>query len=361
MHRMTARNIAIISPMRPRFAALSGAGAFAAAIIAKYSGTEAFPFSGETLIYFNALNRQLEEEKKLRDSMELTLRLMITRRLIVDGKFSDITVTKQLIPAVTTNIERSLQYLRVADSGAYTGALRALTFINSSEEFSETLLSPVIHEGSRSYRVYSVDMSALVSGIDSVNRNADSDFPAYIYRGIPNITYKNVLVDAPSVSETSVINGDTVENVASTDYHYDSENLTYKTETSESLTTDVSSIQNVQNVLNVRNTDEHNVSAPVTNISEGSSLSTSDTTNITNAPEMSENVVNVANADYHYDSENLTYKTETSETATTDVSSIQNVQNVQNTDEHNVSSPVTNISEGGSVSVSDVTNITNAP
>ena len=361
MYRMTARNIAIISPMRPGFTALSGAGAFAAAIIAKYSGTEAFPFSGETLIYFNALNRQLEEEKKLRDSMELTLRLMITRRLIVDGKLADITVTGQLIPAVTSNIERGLQYMRMTSSSAYTVALRAFTFINNSEEFSDSLSAPVIHEGSQSYRLYSVNMAALTSRIKGLTRNGDSGFPAYIYRDFPNITYKKEFIDASSKSEMSVLAGNTAESVTNTDYHYDFENLTYKTETSGTESTDVHNIQNVQNVQNVRNTDEHNVSAPVTNISEGSSLSTSDTTNITNAPDVSENVVNVANTDYHYDSENLTYKTETSETATTDVSNIQNVQNVRNTDEHNVSAPVTNISEGSSVSVSDVTNITDAP
>ena len=116
MYRMTARSIALISPMRQEFAALTKASEFAAHIIGKYSATEPFPLSGETLVYFNAMRERLEHEQKLRGDTTYILKLVIIRKLMLEGKLGDPTVTKLFLNTVSGSIERSLHYLRISDN-----------------------------------------------------------------------------------------------------------------------------------------------------------------------------------------------------------------------------------------------------
>ena len=331
---MTARNIAVISPMRQRFAALAKASDFAAAIIAKYSDTEPFPFNGETLIFFNALKNRLDEEKRLRTDIGYTLRLMIVRRLILEGRLTDPTVTKRFLPFVSERVERNLHYLRISDSSAYTKVSEVLSYIGGTVDLDESIITSVITEDLRSFRYTFVDMTALMQRFFDTHSESNSYPGNYIYNMLPGLVYRREEIsgDSPFPADNYAENvsdhDETVINTAGSNYSYNSENLTYKTENETSESTD---IRNEQNVRNISQISENNVSAPVTNF-------TSETTE-----NRSETIVNAGDNNYSYNSENLTYKTENETSESTDIRNEQNVRNISQTFENNVSAPVTNI------------------
>ncbi|MCR4780972.1 MAG: hypothetical protein K5876_07750 [Ruminiclostridium sp.] len=311
---MTARNIAMISPMRPGFAALVKASSFAADIIAKYSGTEPFPFSGETLIFFNALNRRIEDEKKRRDSVSYTLRLMMIYRLMQDGRVGDPTITKHFHTAVAGNIEQQLNYLRVTDNNAYIRALEAQNYINNTAEFGDILVSSEVNEGDRIYRSSSADIGTLVQHFFG------SVSPVYADTRLSGDARELVYVRELTESADA-------RSVRQEAYNYGSEELVFKTESSEN--TDIHNIQNIreqsQSIENVRNITEN-----TENVDNSRNIE-----NYANA-DNSEKVLNVGDTAYNYNTENLTYKTESSEsTENTDVRNIQNIreqsQSVENT------------------------------
>ena len=270
MDRITARNIAIISPMRQNFAALSKAGEFAAAIIAKYSGTESFPFTGEALVYFNALNRTLEGEKALRSSVSYTLKLLIIRRLVLDGKVADPTVTKQFLSSLSEQVERNMLWLRMTDGNAYTRLSKTIEFIDKTEDLTENIITSEITEDLRSFRYSSVDLTELeqrffgeqsesyaYSGNHIYNmltklvyrkeevhnerevspsafsfgQNLSNDAETAINTGSTNYGYGN---ESPSVIRmVTEIESDPVVNAGDEAYSYSNEKLTYKSENAD--------------------------------------------------------------------------------------------------------------------------------
>ena len=351
MYRMTARNIAVISPFRQNFPALSKAGGFAAGIIEKYSGTEAFPLNGEALVYFNALKNRLDEEKSLRDSIGCTIRLLIIHRLIAEGRLPDPTVTKQFLSFVSERVGRNMTYLRVNDSNAYTRITEAITYINKSDSFGENFITSEITENMRSYRYSSVDMTGLEQRFFGSRSDSYAYSGNYIYNTLSALVYRkeDITADAPATAPGSVYaqnlskTDETVINAGNTDYSYSTENLTYKTENETSESTE-----------SVENT----VSAPVTNITASNAEFTENSTfapvaNVTaESPELTEiteispeTVINTGDTNYSYSTENLTYKTENETAESTDIRNEQNVRNIteQQTTENTVSAPDANI------------------
>ncbi len=393
MERMTARNIALISPMRPGFAALVKASSFAADIIAKYSGTEMFPFSGDALVYFNALNHQLEEEKKLRDSINYTLHLLVLRRLILEGKAADPTVTKQFLTSVNGNIEQNLHYLRISDNNAYIRAVEAQSYINNSEEFTRNILSSEVYEGAQYYRYSTVDISPLVQRFFGDNSESYAYSGTYFYNEPPAFVYKKEIIEregssvpaegtpAPEQAETAAA----APGSESTEYSYNTENLTYKTENSvNNESTDIHSAENVQNVRNtqdIRNiqnttditrTAQDNRSLSGNAVTAAGSAAVQENADVRNIPDIretrtdgdirfiqnvqqtsgsssggalsdvsaenteisSESIINAGDTAYNYDSRNFTYRTENyAPEENTGITNVQNTQNVYNSAE----------------------------
>ena len=370
---MTARSIALISPMRQRFAALTKASKFAAEIIEKYSGTEPFPFSGETLIYFNALRESIEQEQKHRGDTTYILKLVIIRKLMLEGKLGDPTVTKLFLNTVSGSIERSLHYLRISDNNAYIRTTEAISYINNAEDLSENILLSEVREGTQLYRYSAVDIKTLTNRFFGGNSESYAYSGVYSYSEPPVFVFRKEAVEGESAPVTApethsqtlsdnvvneIIAGTPVD-AESVNYSYSSENLTYKTENtevSESSVTSVSNVQNaenvqntvsVQNIENVRNTAEAKIFAPVTNITGSTTVDNG-------------TVINAGDSNYSYNNENLTYKTENteiSESSVTSVSnvqnaenvqntvSVQNIENVRNTAEAKIFAPVTNITD----------------
>ncbi|MBR5091554.1 MAG: hypothetical protein IK093_19195, partial [Ruminiclostridium sp.] len=292
MYRMTARNIAVISPMRQSFHALTKAGAFAAAVMEKYSGTEAFPFGAETLVYLNALNKQLEDEKRLRSEIGYTLKLMIVRRLILEGKVKDPTVTGHFLSAVSERIERSMSFIRVSDSNAYTRITEALSYINSPGALENALSVSEITEDKRSYRYSSVDLTSLTQRFFGEQSASYAYSGRYAYNTLPGLVFSkedisgdSVNVREPSEDVTSVINA------GDTSYNYSTENLTYRT---ESESPEVSG-----ETVNIRNEQKTYETA----VNSGSGV-----TNV--AVNTQETVVNTGGTSYSYNTEILTYRAE---------------------------------------------------
>ena len=300
MYRMTARSIALISPMRQEFAALTKASEFAAHIIGKYSATEPFPLSGETLVYFNAMRERLEHEQKLRGDTTYILKLVIIRKLMLEGKLGDPTVTKLFLNTVSGSIERSLHYLRISDNNAYTRTTEALTYINNTDVLSENILLSEVQEGTRLYRCSAVDIKSLTNRFFGGNSESYAYSGTYTYIEPQAFVYKKEAVadrsEASPATEpysrvlsdnavNAIIAGTTVA-AGGTHYSYDNEDLTYKTDNSDGA--------NVQTALNTAGTT---VAAPAANVAENSSAST-------------ETVINAGDTHYSYENENLTYKTE---------------------------------------------------
>ena len=300
MYRMTARSIALISPMRQEFAALTKASEFAAHIIGKYSATEPFPLSGETLVYFNAMRERLEHEQKLRGDTTYILKLVMIRKLMLEGKLGDPTVTKLFLNTVSGSIERSLHYLRISDNNAYTRTTEALTYINNTDVLSENILLSEVQEGTRLYRCSAVDIKSLTNRFFGGNSESYAYSGTYTYIEPQAFVYKKEAVadrsEASPATEpylrvlsdnavNAIIAGTTVA-AGNTHYSYDSEDLTYKTDNSDGA--------NAQTALNTAGTT---VAAPAANVAENSSAST-------------ETVINAGDTHYSYENENLTYKTE---------------------------------------------------
>ena len=297
---MTARSIALISPMRQEFAALTKASEFAAHIIGKYSATEPFPLSGETLVYFNAMRERLEHEQKLRGDTTYILKLVMIRKLMLEGKLGDPTVTKLFLNTVSGSIERSLHYLRISDNNAYTRTTEALTYINNTDVLSENILLSEVQEGTRLYRCSAVDIKSLTNRFFGGNSESYAYSGTYTYIEPQAFVYKKEAVadrsEASPATEpylrvlsdnavNAIIAGTTVA-AGNTHYSYDSEDLTYKTDNSDGA--------NAQTALNTAGTT---VAAPAANVAENSSAST-------------ETVINAGDTHYSYENENLTYKTE---------------------------------------------------
>ncbi|MBQ9483246.1 MAG: hypothetical protein IJU82_03565 [Ruminiclostridium sp.] len=297
---MTARSIALISPMRQEFAALTKASEFAAHIIGKYSATEPFPLSGETLVYFNAMRERLEHEQKLRGDTTYILKLVMIRKLMLEGKLGDPTVTKLFLNTVSGSIERSLHYLRISDNNAYTRTTEALTYINNADVLSENILLSEVQEGTRLYRCSAVDIKSLTNRFFGGNSESYAYSGTYTYIEPQAFVYKKEAVadrsEASPATEpysrvlsdnavNAIIAGTTVA-AGGTHYSYDNEDLTYKTDNSDGA--------NVQTALNTAGTT---VAAPAANVAENSSAST-------------ETVINAGDTHYSYENENLTYKTE---------------------------------------------------
>ena len=335
---MTARSIALISPMRQEFAALTKASEFAAHIIGKYSATEPFPLSGETLVYFNAMRERLEHEQKLRGDTTYILKLVIIRKLMLEGKLGDPTVTKLFLNTVSGSIERSLHYLRISDNNAYTRTTEALTYINNTDVLSENILLSEVQEGTRLYRCSAVDIKSLTNRFFGGNSESYAYSGTYTYIEPQAFVYKKEAVadrsEASPATEpylrvlsdnavNAIIAGTTVA-AGNTHYSYDSEDLTYKTDNSDGA--------NVQTALNTAGTT---VAAPAANVAENSSAST-------------ETVINAGDTHYSYDSEDLTYKTDNSDGA--------NVQTALNTAGTTVAAPAANVAENSSASTETVIN-----
>ena len=231
MDRITARNIAIISPMRQNFAALSKAGEFAAAIIAKYSGTESFPFTGEALVYFNALNRTLEGEKALRSSVSYTLKLLIIRRLVLDGKVADPTVTKQFLSSLSEQVERNMLWLRMTDGNAYTRLSKTIEFIDKTEDLTENIITSEITEDLRSFRYSSVDLTELEQRFFGEQSESYAYSGNHIYNMLTKLVYRKEEVhNEREVSPSAFSFGQNLSNYAETAINTDSTNYGYGNE-----------------------------------------------------------------------------------------------------------------------------------
>ena len=328
MERMTARNIAIISPMRQRFYALSGASSFAAGIIEKYSGTEPFPISGDALVFLNALDSRLSEEQAVRHDVAYTLRLLIIHRLLVDGRLTDPTVGKSYAAAVSRDIEHRIERLRMTDNNAYIRINEAKTFIESSADFDGELLLTRLDSGDGS--IYSfVDTQTVSERFFGLQSEGHAYSGIYEHTSSPELVYKKeVGADAPQPDDflppavSNIVDGNVKTDIA--EYTYNSENLTYKTENTEQNITDISSATYVTNTSNIE--VAHEGDSTVNNVSES--------------------VVNTADTEYNYNSENLTYKTETNEQNIAEKSSATSVTNTSNTEvTHEGDSTVNNVSE----------------
>ena len=355
MDRMTARNIALISPMRSGFAALSAASAFAAGIIAKYSGTEPFPVSGESLVYFDALKRQLDDEKQLKQSVNYTLRLLIIRRLVADGRITDPTVSGRFLPAVNERIEQNLNYLRITDSNAYERIVRAMTYIENTRELGDDIFVSQISEGARIYNYTSFDIGSFADRFFGERSEGHAYSGSYAYSALPALVYKresaendgsaspgkdeydrqsftyNTEKNVSEITQNNVINAgsesvtnnaESVVNVGDKNYNYNSENLTYNTEkntfeTTQNNTVNAGSESVTNNAGNVVNVGDSNYNYNSEKLTYNTEKNVSETTqnNVINAgsenvTNNAGNVVNVGDSNYNYNSEKLTYTTE---------------------------------------------------
>ena len=329
MDRITARNIAIISPMRQNFAALSKAGEFAAAIIAKYSGTESFPFNGEALVYFNALNRTLEGEKALRSSVSYTLKLLIIRRLVLDGKVADPTVTKQFLSSLSEQVERNMLWLRMTDGNAYTRLSKTIEFIDKTEDLTENIITSEITEDLRSFRYSSVDLTELEQRFFGEQSESYAYSGNHIYNMLTKLVYRKeevhngreVSPSATSFGQNLSNYAETAINTGDTDYSYTTENLTYKTENEISENTDIQNEQNAQNVQNIHNirsvrqmiesnSADASVPAAVTNNTTINSGTTTEiykenVINIDGSETVSKTIVNTGDTDHSFSDETV--------------------------------------------------------
>ena len=377
MYRPVARNIALNTPAFRRFAAVTAASEFAEKIIAKYTGTEVFPFSGEALVFFNALGSQLEGEKRLRDSVNYTLRLLMIRRLIVDGKVSDPTVTKKFASYITGGIENGLRYIRSADSSIYIKTVQAAAHIESSELSVNEFVSGDKNGDPRSYRLSAADMRSVAERFFG-----DAGGGYYSY-AVSDIVFKREEING----SVPAVPGKTQDHVPTSSdggsYEHISKELIYRTENNVSESSETQNVRNVSE--NAEYSENTSVSAPVTvNTAENSEVSSS--VFITNATENietrngnsvvsspiinttetsetynSESVINTGDTRYDYTNEELTYKTENSVSESSGTRNIRNVsENAENIENTTFSAPVTvNTAENSEVSSSvSVTNTT---
>ena len=308
MFPTTSRNIALISPMRQRFNALSGASSFAEKIIEKYSKTEPFPFSGEALVFLKALGDKLKEEEAVRDNVSYTLKLLIVHRLLVDGKIADPTAAKSLVESVKQSISQNISYLRKTDNNAYLRMIDARSYINSAADLGEIIRTENISEKDREYIYLFVDTQILN------DRFFGSDSKSYAYSGVYNhMPAHDLIYKIEKAAEGTERIGDlllsdvteNVVNVGDTNYKYENESLTYKTENNVSENTEVGGEQTVENYAG----DSSQVSNTVINAGETNQVSNT--------------VVNAGDENYRYENENLTYKTENNVSENTEVGGIR--------------------------------------
>ncbi len=312
MFPTTSRNIALISPMRQRLNALSGASSFAEKIIEKYSKTEPFPFSGEALVFLKALGDKLKEEEAVRDNVSYTLKLLIVHRLLVDGKIADPTAAKSLVESVKQSISQNISYLRKTDNNAYLRMIDARSYINSAADLGEIIRTENKSEKDREYIYSFVDTQILN------DRFFGSDSKSYAYSGVYNrmpahdLIYKKEKVDEETKRIGDLLLSDVPENVVNvgdTNYKYDKENLTYKTDDYISESTEVGGEQTVNNYAGDVNQGSNTV------------INAGETNQVSNT------VVNTGDENYRYDNESLTYKTENNVSESTEVGGEQTVNN----------------------------------
>ena len=118
---------------------MRSACAFAREIIDKYSGISEGYADLPAFVFLRSMNDELDRERRLREEMSLTLRLLITRTLIITGRLGSTAVPKSAQQALSSAAERSILHIKHTDRAAYE-YLNGLRWVIEDEKlFAETV------------------------------------------------------------------------------------------------------------------------------------------------------------------------------------------------------------------------------
>ncbi len=139
MIKTAARNIQIISPIRPkpfavRLIALPKSSSFASEIFGKYSGIVETDMTAAPFVFLDMFGKELAEEREQYYKMMLTLRLMIAQKLVVTGKLGDPTVSRAYSSSVSVMISGALNYFRNSSNIIYNKLTDARKIVEAADE-----------------------------------------------------------------------------------------------------------------------------------------------------------------------------------------------------------------------------------